>query len=84
MSAALGERVEVVLVSWNSARDLPLALASIPEGVRVIVVDNASVDDSAELARRAGARVIALATNAGFGLASNLGFAAGSAEAVLF
>ena len=84
MSARVADRVEVVIVAWNSARDLPRALASIPDGVPVTVVDNGSADGSAECARAAGARVIALETNGGFGPASNLGAISSRAETVLF
>jgi len=83
VSGSALSRVEVVIVAWNSARDLPAALASIPPGVRVTVVDNASSDGSADVARAAGARVLALETNAGFGPASNLGALSSRAETVL-
>jgi GT2 family glycosyltransferase len=76
--------VHVVLVSWNSARDLPRALASVPRGVPVTVVDNASKDGSAAIAEAAGARVVRLESNVGFGLASNLGALSADAETVLF
>jgi len=84
VSASALSRVEVVLVAWNSARDLPRALASIPAGVRATVVDNGSVDGSAAVAGTAGARVVALEANAGFGPASNLGAVSSRAETVLF
>ena len=83
-------RAAVVLVAWNSAAHLPAAIRSIPPGVPVIVVDNASSDASAAVARTAGALVVEAGRNLGFGPACNRGVAAcgelyGAApDAVLF
>ncbi len=79
--------VLAVLVAWNSERLLQRALASLPEVVRAVVVDNASEDGSAEVAERAGATVVRSKTNLGFGPACNLGASSGPApasEAILF
>lgn len=65
--------VSVILVTHNSAEVLGDALASLPEGVEVIVVDNASKDNSLEIARAAGARCVANANNLGFSKANNIG-----------
>ncbi|HET7292092.1 MAG TPA: glycosyltransferase family 2 protein [Vicinamibacteria bacterium] len=62
-----------LLVSWNAAHDLPAALASVEGVAEAIVVDNASDDGSAEVARRHGARVIANRDNRGFASAANQG-----------
>lgn len=76
--------VLAVLVSWNSARHLPEALASLPRGVPAVVVDNGSTDGSAEAAEAAGARVVRAGQNLGFGPACNLGAAAvASSRAIL-
>ncbi len=79
-------KVLVVIVSWNSAAHLGAAVTSIPPGTPVVVVDNASGDGSADVAERAGARVLRQATNLGFGPACNLGAAAADegSFAVLF
>lgn len=70
----------LVTVTHNSALQLGALLRSAERhlpGVRVIVVDNASADDSVALARAAAnATVIALDTNRGFGAASNEGLRA--------
>ena len=58
-------------------------LASVPEGLAVIVVDNASRDDSAAVAEAAGARVIRNAANLGFGAGCNFGMDAAETEFVL-
>ena len=81
-SAALA-RVCVVTVAYNSAAALRGLLGSVPKGVAVIVVDNASRDDSAALAEAAGARVIRNAANLGFGAGCNIGMAAAETEFVL-
>lgn len=78
-------RVLVALVSWNSSLHLREAVASVPEGVPVLVVDNASSDGSAEIARSAGARVIEAGANLGFGPACNRAAREGApSETILF
>ena len=70
-------RVAAVVVSWNSAAHLPALLASLEAqehpDLEVVVVDNASVDDSVAVVRRAQAtavrhpvRLLLSATNRGF------------------
>ena len=81
-SAALA-RVCVVTVAYNSAAALRGLLGSVPKGVAVIVVDNASGDDSAAVAEAAGARVIRNAVNLGFGAGCNIGMDAAETEFVL-
>ncbi len=81
--------VSIVVVSRNSAKDLPISLASAvaQRGVSVetVVVDNASSDASREVARRVGPAVrwIALPENAGFAAAMNAGIEATSGRCVL-
>jgi len=82
-------RVAVVVVSWNSREDLPRCLRSLESvglPLEVVVVDNASADDSATAARAAlpSAGVIEAGDNLGFGRASNLGWRATQATYVLF
>lgn len=76
--------LDVVIVTHNSAEHLPEALAALPPGVRVIVVDNASTDDSARLAADAGAEVVRGEVNAGFAAGANRGARLGDAEHILF
>lgn len=78
------KRIDIVTVTHNSAAVIGAVLASLPQGLRAIVVDNASGDESTAIARRAGAQVIEYPDNSGFGAACNLGAKAGSAPLVLF
>lgn len=90
-----------MLVTYQSASDLPTCLGSLPAGatpvtggaltatdgaaavnLEIVVVDNASRDGSADVARRLGAehglpvKVIENPTNTGYASAANLGAAA--------
>lgn len=78
-------RVTVVIVSFNSSRVLGDCLASLPENVEVCLVDNASQDNSIELARqvRPSIQVMANRENLGFARAVNLGARQSHTEFVL-
>lgn len=65
--------VTVIGISYNSAAVLPDFLASIPAGVATVIVDNASTDSSADIAERAGAKLVRLKDNLGYGGACNVG-----------
>ena len=78
----------IVIVSFNARSDLKECLGSLaahPPAMshEVIVVDNASADGSADAAREAGARVIALGRNAGFAAANNAGIRSTRGELIL-
>ena len=67
----------VVTVLHQSAPDLPPLLASIDAHLeprpQIVAVDSGSTDDGPELARAAGAEVVVLDGNPGFGAATNAG-----------
>jgi N-acetylglucosaminyl-diphospho-decaprenol L-rhamnosyltransferase len=66
----------VIVVLHESARVLPALLRSFElhgADAQLVVVDTASTDGGPELARQAGAEVIELGSNPGFGAASNAG-----------
>ena len=69
----------VVVVLHDSAAELRVLLASIeahlPVSPQLIVVDSGSGDDGAAVARAAGADVVVLDGNPGFGAANNAGLA---------
>lgn len=93
-AGAGGAGVVVAIVSYNVRplleRSVASALAAVgelPDGGRVVVVDNASADGSADMVRhRYGqVRVIANSANVGFGAACNQALeAAGEVSAILF
>jgi GT2 family glycosyltransferase len=70
----------LVTVTHNSAADVRALLASVARhlpGVRTVVVDNASSDDTVAVARGfRGVVVVALSSNIGFGRANNRGLEA--------
>ncbi|MBM3814693.1 MAG: glycosyltransferase family 2 protein [Acidimicrobiia bacterium] len=72
----MGE-VTAVIPNWNGGEMLARVLEDLVRQSlmprRVIVVDNASTDGSADLARSRGAEVLAQTTNTGFARAVNLG-----------
>ncbi|MDE0005574.1 MAG: glycosyltransferase family 2 protein [Rhodospirillaceae bacterium] len=78
--------ITVVTVAHNSASVLPSMLASVPEGVPVIVVDNGSRDSDsiASIAEQHGARLIRNEENVGFGRACNQGAALAKTPLILF
>src|SRR5688572_16631604 len=82
-------RLSIVIVNFNGGRHLGECLASLgahPPAVahEIVVVDNASTDQSLEAARgRAAVRVIALPRNTGFSAANNAGIRATTAPLVL-
>lgn len=70
------EQVDVVIVAYNSAGHLPAAIAAArawPRTGRVVVVDNASTDDSETVARTHADRVVVSERNRGYGGGQNLG-----------
>ncbi|AMS40226.1 MULTISPECIES: glycosyltransferase family 2 protein [Aminobacter] len=75
--------VDLIVVTHNSGSVLPVFLATVPSCANVVVVDNASVDDSVTLAEAAGAKVIEIEENVGYGSACNVGAAAGNAPFLL-
>jgi len=68
--------IGIVIVTFNSAAEIGACIdAALPSGAPVVVVDNASRDNTiAEVARR-GVRLIANSRNQGFAAAVNQGFA---------
>ena len=81
------KRVTLIIVNWNSGSLLTQCLTSLPptDGdieIEVIVVDNASTDDSLTEARRQfpDFHYILNNSNLGFGAAQNQGFTAGTGD----
>lgn len=74
---------EIVLPCLDEAEALPLVLKLMPEDWPVIVVDNGSTDDTAEVARIHGARVVT-EPRRGYGAAVHAGLEAATGELVAF
>jgi glycosyltransferase involved in cell wall biosynthesis len=73
--------VDLVLPCLNEAAALPWVLERLPPGVRAIVVDNGSTDDSAAVAARLGATVVQCEVK-GYGAACHAGLEAADADIV--
>ncbi|HVT78710.1 MAG TPA: glycosyltransferase [Acidimicrobiales bacterium] len=74
----MNEPVDVVIVTYNSAAHLEACVAAVRAWVasgRVIVVDNASGDESAAIAQRVADEVVVAPVNCGYGAGQNLGAA---------
>lgn len=76
--------ISAVTVTYNSARIVRDALASLPDGLEIICVDNASTDDLGSALQGLPIRRIDNCRNLGFGTACNVGAAAASGEFILF
>jgi glycosyltransferase involved in cell wall biosynthesis len=78
--------VSVVIPCYNRADTIAKAVESVLAQSRapleLIVVDDGSTDESAEIAQRAGARVIRIARNAGNATARNVGARAATGDAI--
>ena len=80
--------VSAVIVNWNGAEHLRICLPSLLAqsfpSLEIIVVDNASVDDSADVAREFQVRWIRLEKNLGLAPALNRGSSVALGEFLLF
>ncbi len=81
-------RVSVIIANWNGAEHLRLCLPSLASqsfrSLEIIIVDNRSSDDSAEVAGSLGARWLLLGKNLGLAPALNRGAAIASGDLLLF
>ncbi|QZA20263.1 glycosyltransferase family 2 protein [Mycobacterium malmoense] len=73
--------VTVILPCLNEEEALPAVLAAVPAGYRALVVDNNSTDDTAGVASRHGARVVA-EPRPGYGSAVHTGVVAATTPIV--
>ncbi|NMM17178.1 MAG: glycosyltransferase family 2 protein [Phycicoccus sp.] len=74
-------RCDVIFPCKDEAAAIPALLAHVPAGFGIIVVDNGSIDDTAEVAKRCGARVV-YESVAGYGAAVQAGVEASGADYV--
>jgi hypothetical protein len=80
--------VSIIIPNYNGARTLPLCLAAVAAQeyapTEVIVVDDASTDDSVRVAETAGATVLRTPVNSGQAAARNAGAAHARGEILFF
>lgn len=80
-----GKRISVVIPAYNEAKRIGKVLSKIPEFVdEVIVVDDGSGDNTSEVAKNHGAKVIRLEENQGKGAAMREGIKNVSGDIVVF
>jgi N-acetylglucosaminyl-diphospho-decaprenol L-rhamnosyltransferase len=73
------QTIAAIIVSFESGDVLPACLDALKaEGVAAIVVDNASTDDSCQIAREHSAKLVSNMQNQGFGRGMNIGVDAAS------
>ena len=81
-------KVSVIIANWNGAAHLRVCLPGLQsqscKPLEIIVVDNCSSDDSAEVARRLGVRWLPLEKNLGLAPALNRGASIAAGELLLF
>ncbi len=85
----LDSKVAVIVPVYNAAATLETCLQAIRPRIKLpgwelIVVDDASTDGSARIAKRLGARVIKLERNLGVSAARNIGARAAHADILIF
>ena len=78
--------IQIVTVAYNSTAVIGDMLDSVPDSVKVVIVDNASTDSETlnSLAQSHGAAVITNDVNRGFGAACNIGAAQGDSSFLFF
>jgi glycosyltransferase involved in cell wall biosynthesis len=80
--------VSIIVPNYNYARTLRLCLRAIRaqtyEPLEVLVVDDCSTDNSAQIARSMGVRVVRTPHNAGVAAARNLGAEHAGGEILIF
>jgi glycosyltransferase involved in cell wall biosynthesis len=74
---------DVILPALDEAEAIPRVLAAMPAGFEPLVVDNGSVDETAAVAGRCGARVVS-EPRRGFGSACYAGLLAATSDIVCF
>jgi len=81
-------RISIIVPVYNNAKDINECLSAIKAacfpGCEVIVVDDASTDDSSSVAAREGVRVLRLNKNSGVSAARNYGASQAQGDILFF
>ncbi|PSR23768.1 MAG: glycosyl transferase family 2 [Sulfobacillus acidophilus] len=83
----MANRVSAIVPAYNESQNIASVLrvlTNVPEVFEIIVVDDGSSDDTAEMARQNGAIVVSLSENQGKGGAMMAGAAVARGDVVLF
>lgn len=84
------KKVSIIIVNWNGKHHLEKCLASLEkqsyENVEILMVDNASTDDSVEFVKKFSnkIRIIENSKNYGFAEANNIGYRKATGDYILF
>ena len=65
-------KISTIIIAYNEAKNISDAVGSVKFADEVIVVDNGSKDDTGEIARKSGAKVITLEKNLGYSKAKKI------------
>ncbi|MEO5757329.1 MAG: glycosyltransferase [Mesorhizobium sp.] len=73
-----------IIITYNSSRVIGYCLDALPDQHEIIVIDNASSDDTLDHVTREGVTIIRNSSNEGFAAAANRGAAAATAPYLCF
>ncbi|MEK7557059.1 MAG: glycosyltransferase, partial [Patescibacteria group bacterium] len=77
-------KVDVVVVTYNNAGTAAQCLQSLPKDARIVVVDNASQDDTVATLATLGVAPHSQSKNLGFAAGANQGATLGQSPCILF
>ena len=80
-----GKKISIIIPAYNEAKRIGNVLSKIPDFAdEIIVVDDGSKDNTAEVAKKYGANIIRLKENQGKGAAINAGMKEATGDIIVF
>ena len=80
-----GKKISIIIPAYNEAKRIGNVLSKIPDFAdEIIVVDDGSKDNTAEVAKKYGANIIRLKENQGKGAAMNAGMKEATGDIIVF
>ena len=80
-----GKKISIIIPAYNEAKRIGNVLSKIPDFAdEIIVVDDGSKDNTAEVAKKYGANIIRLKENQGKGAAMNAGIKEATGDIIVF